>query len=344
MKVKPTTKDLARVAGVSLATIDRVLNDRPGVKAKTKNAVEEAIQNLGFERNHAAAALSRNRYFKFIFALPSAQGDFVMQIKKSVEEIESMGFGSMTRYEILNIDETAPHEVATALSKLSDNNCDGLAIMAIEHPEIRDAITRLTERGVPVISLVSYQSASKVSAFVGIPNLQAGQTGGRLMLRFQSQLAGSIAVITTTISSNDSVERRRGADLIFSTQDKFRLLPTTEHFNDPHRADDIIRRLISNTSDLRGIYIMGSEARLPVEALTRYAKNKNLVIIAHELTEFTKEHLTRGYLDAVISQNTGHLVRSCVRRLRSITQGTTPIVSQEQVRIEILIKENTDCK
>ena len=85
--VKPTTKDLARVAGVSLATIDRVLNDRQGVTFKTKNAVEEAIRKLGFERNHAAAALSRNRYFKFIFALPSARGDFVMRIKRSVERL-----------------------------------------------------------------------------------------------------------------------------------------------------------------------------------------------------------------------------------------------------------------
>ena len=45
--VKPTTKDLARAAGVSLATIDRVLNDRPGVTFKTKSAVEEAIPKLG---------------------------------------------------------------------------------------------------------------------------------------------------------------------------------------------------------------------------------------------------------------------------------------------------------
>mgnify|MGYP000580031231 CR=1 FL=1 len=56
-KVKPTTKDLARAAGVSLATVDRVLNDRPGVTYKTKTAVEEAIRQLRYERNHAAAAL-----------------------------------------------------------------------------------------------------------------------------------------------------------------------------------------------------------------------------------------------------------------------------------------------
>ena len=120
--MKPTTKDLARAAGVSLATIDRVLNDRPGVARKTKTAVEEAVRKLGYERNQAAAALSRNRYLRFIFALPSAQGDFVMQIRKSVNEIESNGFGSMLRYDLLNIDETKPHDVATSLSKLSKTN------------------------------------------------------------------------------------------------------------------------------------------------------------------------------------------------------------------------------
>lgn len=339
--MKPTTKDLARAAGVSLATIDRVLNDRPGVTRKTKTAVEDAVRKLGYERNQAAAALSRNRYLRFIFALPSAQGDFVMQIRKSVNEIESNGFGSMLRYDLLNIDETKPHDVATSLSKLSKTNCDGLAIMAIEHPEIRDAITRLTERGVPVISLVSYQSAANVSAFVGIPNLQAGQTAGQLMLRFQKNKSGSIAAITTTISSNDSVERRRGADLVFSNQKTFQLLPTTEHFNDPHRADDIVRKLIKTRPDLCGIYILGSEARLPLEAMNRYANDKKFVVIAHELTEFTKTQLADGHLDAVISQNTGHLVRSCVRRLKAMYEGTTPISSQEQVRIEILIKENT---
>lgn len=97
---------------------------------------------------------------------------------------------------------------------------------------------------------------------------------------------------------------------------------------------------MKNTPDLRGIYIIGSEARLPVEAIKIYATNHNLVVIAHELTEFSKEQLTNRTLDAVISQDAGHLVRSCIRRLTAINQGTTPILSQEQVRIEVLIKEN----
>ena len=55
---------------------------------------------------------------------------------------------------------------------------------------------------------------------------------------------------------------------------------------------------------------LGSEARLPLEAMNRCANDKKFVVIAHELTEFTKTQLADGHLDAVISQNTGHLVEA----------------------------------
>ena len=57
MTIRPTTKDLAKEAGVSRATIDRVLNGREGVKAKTVDKVNAAIKKLGFVRNISAANL-----------------------------------------------------------------------------------------------------------------------------------------------------------------------------------------------------------------------------------------------------------------------------------------------
>ena len=56
---RPTIHDVAREAGVSLSTVDRVLNERDGVRQNTKTRVQEAIDKLGFQRNLAAANLSR---------------------------------------------------------------------------------------------------------------------------------------------------------------------------------------------------------------------------------------------------------------------------------------------
>ena len=68
--IGPTTKDLAVAAGVSLATVDRVLNNRPNVSVRARTKVNEAIEKIGFVRNMAAVNLGRNRPYRFRFVFP----------------------------------------------------------------------------------------------------------------------------------------------------------------------------------------------------------------------------------------------------------------------------------
>ena len=79
-RMRPTTKDLAKAAGVSLATVDRVLNDRPGVRERTVVKVHETIEKIGFVRNIQAANLARSRSYKFRFILPNAGGKFLGEL------------------------------------------------------------------------------------------------------------------------------------------------------------------------------------------------------------------------------------------------------------------------
>ncbi|MEL6588229.1 MAG: LacI family DNA-binding transcriptional regulator, partial [Pseudomonadota bacterium] len=76
MPDRPTTRDLAKAAGVSLATVDRVLNGRAGVRSKTVEVVNKTIQEIGFQRNVVAATLARRRAYRFAFVLPLQSGEF----------------------------------------------------------------------------------------------------------------------------------------------------------------------------------------------------------------------------------------------------------------------------
>ena len=67
--MKPTVHDIARSAGVSLATVDRVLNGRPGVRRVTQQKVEGAIAELGYVRDVAAANLAKGRTYAFTLSL-----------------------------------------------------------------------------------------------------------------------------------------------------------------------------------------------------------------------------------------------------------------------------------
>ena len=81
---KPTVNDIARVAGVSLATVDRVLNARPGVRDVTIEKVNKAIAELGFVRDTAAANLARRRQYRLMFILPETDNEFVIALDAEI--------------------------------------------------------------------------------------------------------------------------------------------------------------------------------------------------------------------------------------------------------------------
>src|SRR3954469_20571363 len=81
---KPTLEDVAREAGVSLATADRVVNKRPGVREQTVARVHTAVIKLGYRADAAAARLARNRSFRFAFILPVGDNTFMADITEQV--------------------------------------------------------------------------------------------------------------------------------------------------------------------------------------------------------------------------------------------------------------------
>ena len=339
--MRPTTKDLAKAAGVSLATVDRVLNERPGVRKKTVDAVNDAIKKIGFERNLVAATLARRRGYTFGFVLPKDGDEFLHEILRRIEEIDATGRAEMIAVECIRVDESNPHKAASALANLKAEDYDGIAIMAPETPQIRDAIRRMRERGIETIPFIANQVDEGKENFIGIDNRAAGATAGKLMGRFAWKSEGSIAVITETMQSRDSLERRLGfnhvIDNLFSG---LKVLPSVETHGEEDRTFQVIKNTIESHPDLIGIYIVGSEARVPLLALEKYKKNSSLLTIAHERTPSTVEALKEGKLDAIVTQDTGHLVRSAVRILRAKCEKRLTLASQERIRIEILVAEN----
>ena len=336
--MRPTTKDVASEAGVSLATVDRVLNSRPGVRKKTIDTVNETIQRIGFERNQLAATLARKRGYKFGFVLPKGGDEFLKEIVLRILEINEVSRADMIEVDVLRIDEKNPYETTKSLSKITSNDFDGLAIMAPELPQIRDAIARVRERGIQTIPFIANQQEGE---FVGIDNRAAGATAGRLMGRFLSCQEGTIAVVTDTMKSRDSLERRLGFDDIINRDyPSFKVLPSLETHGDSSRVHKIIHTIFMAHADLVAIYIMGSEAREILKAIKLYGQNKPHLKIAHERTPSTVYALRNCELDAVVTQDPGHLVRSAVRILRANCENRSTLASQEKIRIEILLPEN----
>lgn len=339
--MRPTTKDLAKAAGVSLATVDRVLNERSGVRRKTVDAVNEAIERIGFVRNQLAANLARQRVYNFTFLLPENGDEFLDALKHSIDEARETFASDDMQISYRAILPNDPHRMADSIAGLIGESLDGVAIMAPASPQVRDASLRLAESGVEVVGFVSGQQNDGSFEFVGINNCAAGATAARLLGRFATGRRGCVLVVAESMNALDSVDRRLGFDRVMAEDfPNLVALPSVETHGKEQRVRTIIENAYRYHEDIVGAYVMASEGRQALSALAKVKDVRSQVIIAHERTKFTEASLHDQCLDAIIAQSPGHLVRSAVRTLRARADGKEPVASQERIRIEILLRDN----
>lgn len=338
---KPTTKDLAKAAGVSLATVDRVLNARAGVRQATVDKVQKAIHDINYVRDLAAADLARRKEYNLVFVLPDHNDEYVQQIEGAIEEANSSLVFERTQVSIQHAPVNDPHQVALILDGLEGAQIDGVAIMAPETPQVRDAIARLEARGVDVVAFVSSQPTAKNAEYVGINNTAAGRTAAQLIGRFTGGYQGSVLVVTETMLARDSQERRLGFDQVISDfAPRLQAMPSMETYGDPARTARIIERALQNQPSIVGIYLMHHDIGEIMRIIRVEGVAKGAVVVGHELTPCARACLLDGSMDALITQDVGHLVRSSIRLLRAKTTRRETVASQERIRIEIILREN----
>ncbi len=337
---KPTVHDIAKESGVSLATVDRVLNERPGVREVTIAKVLEAVERLGYVRDTYAANLARKRQYRLAFVLPEGPSQFVDTLTAALREAYSSQVADRILLEVVYAATHDPHQIVRSLQALNTSELDGVAIMAPETPQVRDAIARLKAGGLAVVALVSDLPNSNRDYFVGVNSVAAGRTAGLLMGRFIAK-SGEILVVTNSMRSRDSLERRLGfGDVMASDFPHLTVLPSVESFDDRRRMEDVVGQVVLSRPNIVGVYSMGSGNRPLLSALRKSGRLGGLVVIAHELTETTRQALQDGEIAAVINQNVGHLARSAIRVLRALCDSVAIFEAQERVRIEVVLREN----
>jgi LacI family transcriptional regulator len=218
---------------------------------------------------------------------------------------------------------------------------DGVAVVALDHPRVREAINGLVERGVSVVTLVSDVPSSKRVHYAGIDNSSAGRTAATLMGRFLGGKTGKVGLIAGSLSLRDHIERRFGFEQVLAQEfPQHSILPVLESRDDWQRVEKVTAEMLSAHPDLIGIYNVGAGARGIVAALENTGRQKQITYIAHELTDHTRRALVDGTIDAIINQNAGHEVRSAVRVLMAKADRTPLIEAMEHIRIDIFVRDN----
>lgn len=337
---RATIEDVAREAGVSVATVDRVLNGRAAVRPATLKLVESAVRSLNYKPDRLAARLARGKEYRFCFVLPEGNNAFMTALGEQVRFEENRLAAEKVLIDLRLTDVFEPVELAATLDQIGDIY-DGVAVVALDHPRVKEAINNLTERDVMVVTLVSDVPGSKRSHFAGIDNSAAGRTAASFMGRYLAGRSGKVGLIAGSLSLRDHIERQFGFEQVMLHDfPNLTVLPVREARDNWQRVEEITTQLLSDHPDLIGIYNVGAGTRGNIAALEKAGRQHSVVFIAHELTDETRRALVDGTIDILINQDAGHMVRSAIRVLMASADNSTIVEAMERIRIDIFIRDN----
>lgn len=176
-------KDIARLANVSVGTIDRVIHGRSGVSEESKKRVEEILEQLDYQPNMYASALASNKSYTFACLLPKhLEGEYWTAVEKGIHEATRTYSDFHVSVDIHYYDPYDYVDFSTAAAQIVQEKPDGVMVAptAAEHTQpLTEALTALN---IPFIYIDSYLKEVPPLAFYGQHSNQSGYFAARMAM------------------------------------------------------------------------------------------------------------------------------------------------------------------
>ena len=335
---KTTIVDVALKAGVSTATVDRVLNSRPGVSAANRHRVLHAAKELGYLPFEGMVALP-SRPVHLEFFIPMIQNGFMGELVTSIRRFAAT-VPLVASCTIRALDGFGPESILPALETISLRT-SGIGIVAADHPKSRDAIRRICEAGLRVVTIASDVPDSGRSAYAGVDNTVAGRTAALLMGRMAGSGGGTIGLFLGSRAYDGHQSREAGFRTILDRDfPSLSLHPPIETGESSDRTRVAMTQLMRGNPHLAGIYCVGAGRTGIVAALQEIRPKRRPLVIMHDLTDRTHTWLADGTIDVVIDQNVQLVAEQAVIRLLGAIATAAPQLRLKDIEPRIILREN----
>lgn len=333
MSRRATIAAVAEAAGVSTATVDRVLNSRLPVKEATALRVIAAAERIGYH----GAALMRERVRERAalrtlgFCLQKRSDPFYQAFAREVSAAAVRHAPQSCVAVVEFIDEIDPQAIARRLASVGEVS-DAVAVVAVDHPHVTAAIEALAAQGKPVFTLLSDLSAPSRAGYVGVDARQHGRTAAWAISRL-ARPAGEVGEVGVFVGSHRYLGQET-CEIAFRSYlrehaPRFRVLDTRVNLEDESLAYEAAQELLARHPLLDGLYVAGGGVPGILRALREHPRH--VVTVCTELTPERRQALVDGVIDLVfgtpLARISATAVAMMLRALEQLAAGAPPMVA-----------------
>lgn len=326
--------DVAERAGVSLSTVDRVLNERGSVSDVKRRKVLQAAQALGLKRLLPSAI---HGLLRFDLLLVDSATDHFKRLAAAFGRQAQMHRSRLV-LQRHTWQERAPQQLPDLINHPRVPR-QGLIVVAQDTPQTREALRAQVDAGVPVVLLTTSLPALPGTTYVGIDNHAAGRAAGRLMSQWVQGREGRVVLLTNSLLYHAHQQRVQGfLEVMAERAQQVEVVGPIECFDD----DDLNATKLNDYLQqglVSGLYSTGSGSAGVCRALARQAQRP--VWVSHEATSAHAGMLREGLLSLVLDQDPEGQAEAAIQQLL-YANGDLDAPPQVRPQLRIVIDETLE--
>ena len=312
---RPKVKDICERAGVSRATVDRVIHQRAGVQNHTRKHVLSVIAEL-----NGGIARSDEETLPIDFVIPDQGNAF---LARQARHLADYAKRSDTVSLAIHRPAAATENALAAILQDISHTTRAVGVVGVDSHRIRELLRGLCRKGIPVVTLASDIRNVPKAAYVGIDNHSAGRLAGYLTGRLLGRPTGKAALILGSRAYRGHEEREMGYRSVLREMfPGLRIVNELEVHEDAERAHDATRALLADHEDLDTLYCIGAGQAGAAEALIEAGRDKSTLFVSHGLSSDTRTYLSEGVMDVVIDEDAKSEAEAAIDVLVSGLLGT----------------------
>lgn len=351
-KRRVTLKDIAALAGVGTATVERALNNRGNVRPETCRKILNVARELNY---FPSLPMGHHGVIRLDVLLVRPETLFYSRINSAFERLAA----SLGKDVVIHRSFVKEADIAGFVEKITNPpyQRSALILACPAYPAILSALRDVADSGLPVVQIVTRNLPDL--PYVGIDNHAAGRTAALCMKRSlvhgngceedggktggHRRRRGSVIALCHSMAYANHRERIEGFSgfLAEQTDDRLFLRDVLFDRDDPDEAARLVHQAIVSDPDLVGIYTAGGDSLHIGTVLKKHAA-RALCWIGHEVNDATRRSLADGTMTLAIDQTPEHqagiALTLCLQKLGIIPA----LVEAEPPKFRLVTPENLD--